>query len=40
LTLEERLRLKVKEIIDEHKPAPLEKNVREGVQEILASASV
>jgi trimethylamine--corrinoid protein Co-methyltransferase len=39
MTLEERLRARVKEIIDEHQPKALEGNVKEGIQEILATAN-
>jgi trimethylamine--corrinoid protein Co-methyltransferase len=38
-TLEERLNQKVREIIAEHAPEPLESTVKEGIQEILSQAS-
>jgi trimethylamine--corrinoid protein Co-methyltransferase len=40
MTLEQRLRERVKEIVREHQPEALEKNVKNGIQEILATASL
>lgn len=38
-TLEERLRQKVKRILDEHRPEPLEQDAKAAVQEVLAKAA-
>jgi trimethylamine--corrinoid protein Co-methyltransferase len=39
-TLEERLRRKVRDIIGEHRPEPLSSDAKDGIQEILARASI